>query len=226
MKNTVRVKCVLFAEQEIMINKEYVEGQKRFLIRWLVKIQALSKGFLGRLSFYENLKQKGVKLENQTLKRNLIAYKLGRISKKQIDGMSKERAGADIYMKHMSSKAKSAEALIEEFLPNVERIFRERTEELSNLKIKIEERSGKRMDFRWQKIFEKASNRKDCEWAICFNNFNTTKTTYLLSCSHIFHQAWIDNFERYDMSLKQSCPLWRVAYEKRLIKLESKTKND
>lgn len=118
---------------------------------------------MGRLSFYENLKQKGVKLENQTLKRNLIAYKLGRISKKQIDGMSKERAGADIYMKRMSSKAKSAEALIEEFLPNVERIFRERTEELSNLKIKIEEKSGKRMDFRWQKIFEKASNRKDCE---------------------------------------------------------------
>jgi hypothetical protein len=129
----------------------------------LVKIQSLAKGFLGRLSYYEDLKVRGVKLENQTLKRNLIAYKLGRISKKQIEGMNKERAGADIYMKHMSSKTKSAEALIEEFLPNVERIFRERSEQLSNLKIKIEQRSDKKLDFRWQKIFEKASNRKEHE---------------------------------------------------------------
>lgn len=148
------------------------------------------------------MKDNGYKPENQTLKRNLIAHKLGRISKKQIDRMKHERAGAEKYMEHMSSKTKSAEALIEEFLPNVERIFRERCEDLSNLKIKIEEKSGSKLNFRWQKVYEKATNRGDCECAICFNNFNTEKTTYLLSCSHIFHQACLDNFERFDMSMK------------------------
>jgi len=75
--------------------------------------------------------------------------------------MKKERAGAEEYMQHMSSKTKSAEALIEEFLPNVERIFRERAMDISNLKIKIEERSGKKLDFRWKKVYEKAVNRNE-----------------------------------------------------------------
>jgi predicted nuclease with TOPRIM domain len=127
----------------------------------LVKIQSLVKGFLQRLQFYEDMKVKEVKLENQTLKRNLIAYKLGRISKKQIDRMKKERAGVEEYMKHMSNETKSAEALIEEFLPNVERIFRERASDLSNLKMKIEETTGKKMNYRWQKVYEKAVNRGD-----------------------------------------------------------------
>jgi len=75
--------------------------------------------------------------------------------------MKKERVGVDKYMKHMSSNAKSAEALIEEFLPNVEKIFRERTEMISNLKIKLEEKTGKRLDYRWQKVYEKATQRGD-----------------------------------------------------------------
>lgn len=135
------------------------------------------------------MKDNNYKPENQTLKRSLIAHKLGRISKKQIDKMKQERAGVEKWMTKMSNKTKSAELLIEEFLPNVERIFNERREDLSNLKIKIEERSGKRLDFRWQKVYEMATSRADCECAICYNNFNTSKTTYLLSCSHIFHQA-------------------------------------
>ena len=203
--------------------KEYLEGQKKFLIRWLVKIQCLVKGFIQRIKFYDYMKDNNIRPENQKLKRNLIAHKLGRISKKQIDKMKQERAGVEKYMMRMASKTKSAELLIEEFLPNVEKIFNERKENLSNLKIKIEEKSGKRMDYRWQKIHEKATSRGDWEWSIWYNNFNTTKTTYLLSCSHIFHQAWLDNFERFDMSLKSSWPLCRVPYEKRLIKFEPKT---
>ena len=119
------------------------------------------KGFLQRLHFFGDMKKNGFKPENTTLNRNFIAYKLGRISKKQINMMKKEREGAEVYMNHMSSNAKSAEALIEEFLPNVERIFRERTKQIANLKIKLDEKSGKRLDFRWQKVYEKATNRGD-----------------------------------------------------------------
>ena len=170
-----------------MTNKEYLEGQKRFLINCLIKIQSLVKGFIQRIRFYDDLKNNNVKLQNQTLKRNLIAHKLGRISKKRIDQMKKEREGVEKWMNKMSTTTKSAEMLIEEFLPNVEKIFNQRREDLSNLKIKIEEKSGKRLDFRWQKVYEKAISRGDCECSICYNNFNTAKTTYLLSCSHIFH---------------------------------------
>ncbi|CAI2369644.1 unnamed protein product [Moneuplotes crassus] len=201
--------------------KEYVAGQKKFLINCLIKIQSLVKGFLQRLNFYANMKETGYKPANETLNRNFIAYKLGRISKKQIDHMKKERLGVEAYMKHMKLDTKSAEALIEEFLPNVEKIFRDRAQAISNLKIKLEEKSQTKLTYRWQRAYDKASKRADCECAICYSNFNTDKPTYLLSCSHIFHQACLDNFERFDMSMRQACPLCRVGYEKLLIKLKT-----
>ena len=93
--------------------KDYFEGHRILLMRYIVKIQALVRGFLKRLHFYERLKNEGMPLESTLLKRRLIAHKLERISKRRMEGMKKNRANIEGWIKKIDSNIESTAQLFE-----------------------------------------------------------------------------------------------------------------
>jgi len=65
--------------------KTYIEGQKKYLTKCIVRIQCHGRGFLARNYFYEMLKGRSYQPQNSSLRKKLIGYKLSRIGKKQRD---------------------------------------------------------------------------------------------------------------------------------------------
>lgn len=91
MKNSGHDKACPICRKKDYDQKSYVEGQKTYLMKCIVRMQGLTRGFLARNFFYESLKLRGYQPWNKVLRKKLIGYKLSRIGKKQRDQMDKER---------------------------------------------------------------------------------------------------------------------------------------
>lgn len=73
----------------------------------------------------------------------------------------------------------------------------------------------------WRALEQASEARKDSfePCAICQEHFGAGQQL-LLSCSHVFHKACLESFERFVRSKERCCPLCRKAnYEKRSVKL-------
>ena len=83
------------------------------------KIQGLTRGFIARNAFYMMMKQKSYTPQNEDMRKRLIGFKLGLISKKQAAVIQKQREQAGLIDKMASKNIQSTEQLLESFLPNV-----------------------------------------------------------------------------------------------------------
>jgi hypothetical protein len=91
----------------------------RFLQEIVVKMQGLIRGFIQRNAFYKSMKDTGYKPTTSIIRKRYIGYKLGRISKKYIDNMTKERRELLDFIKEIDQNIESTDKLLESLLPNV-----------------------------------------------------------------------------------------------------------
>ena len=98
----------------------------RFLLKIVVQIQGLVRGFLQRNAFYKSMKDNGYKPSTDIIRKRFIGYKLGRISKKHIDNMSADRVQFLSFIKNIDANIESTEKLLLDFMPNISRIMQEK----------------------------------------------------------------------------------------------------
>ena len=76
---------------------------------------------------------------------------------------------------------------------------------------------GKGEDVDWQEAKAKGVAREEEQCAICLTGL-WSRPVCLLSCSHMFHAACVEGFERYALPGNQNkCPCCRSQYQKKLI---------
>ena len=106
--------------------KPFTQGQMRFLLDLVVKMQALVRGFHQRNRFYKNMKDTGYKPETTIIRKRFIGWKLGRISKKYIDNMTQERRELLDFIKKIDNNITNTESLLESYMPNMARLMQKK----------------------------------------------------------------------------------------------------
>ncbi|TNV70923.1 hypothetical protein FGO68_gene17756 [Halteria grandinella] len=200
--------------------KTYAEGMKRYLIRCIVSMQALARGFLQRNKFYQGMKDKGYNPSNGAMRRRFIGYKLGRIGKRYMSMMNKEREEILGTIQRVDKSIKDTDKLLDSFMPNMARIWQERRERQKQEQA-LNEHKEDVFDKFWKPIRDKAATRQEKECPICYNSYKYHQNgeVYLLDCSHMFHKCCLESFERFDLGNNLCCPMCRhPSYQKKLIK--------
>ncbi|CDW86376.1 ring finger protein 32 [Stylonychia lemnae] len=198
--------------------KTYVEGQKRYLTKCIVRIQCHGRGFLARNTFFDNLKARAYQPITQTLRKKFIGYKLSRIGKKQRDQMDKERLAVIEMVQKVDKSIKDTEQLLESFIPNMARYFQQKREK------ELQSRGGRKLEEQklnkfWQQALAKATSRGDKDCPICYNPYKTASEVYLLNCTHMYHKCCLESFENFDIAQNSCCPMCRQPnYEKISVK--------
>lgn len=106
--------------------KTYAEGMKRYLLTCILSMQALARGFLARNHFYQGMKDRGYQPKISNIRKRFIGYKLGRIGKRYLSMMTKERAEIMESIQKVDKSIQDTDKLLESFLPNMARIWNER----------------------------------------------------------------------------------------------------
>ena len=106
--------------------KLFTKGQMRFLLKIIVKMQGLVRGFLQRNSFYGMMKEASYKPKVEVIRKRFIGWKLGRINKRYFDHMKAERAALYDRIKDIDKNIESTEALLNSLLPNISKLFKEK----------------------------------------------------------------------------------------------------
>lgn len=70
-------------------SKPFIEGQKRYLVAMVVKLQGLTRGFLARNAFYHGIIDKNYTPECEDMRKRLIGFKLSLISKRRSNMIQK-----------------------------------------------------------------------------------------------------------------------------------------
>ena len=71
-------------------------------------------------------------------------------------------------------------------------------------------------DAEWKEVKAKSKARSTERCPICCDHF-TNQDQILLSCSHVYHRACLESYEKHANVLKRICPMCRTeGYEKRL----------
>jgi len=68
-------------------------------------------------------------------------------------------------------------------------------------------------EFDWDAIRDRATERASTDCPICLQTL-AHKPCVLLNCSHIFHHACMESFERFTTNVNVQCPLCRTEYTK------------
>merc|ERR1719483_557034 len=68
-------------------------------------------------------------------------------------------------------------------------------------------------EFDWDAIRDRATERACTDCPICLQTL-AHKPCVLLNCSHIFHHACMESFERFTTNVNVQCPLCRTEYTK------------
>lgn len=122
-------------------------------------------------------------------------------------------------VQNVDKNIKDTEALIESFIPNMNRIFQEKRIK-ENLQKKNKDIEESKLSKIWQGIKDKAMKRGDKDCPICYNPYHTHVEVVLLNCSHMFHKCCLDSFEKFDIAKQLCCPMCRHQnYQKTFVKV-------
>jgi len=140
------------------------------------------------------MKDSGYKPVTEIIRKRFIGYKLGRISKKYIDNMTKERRQLLDLIKQIDHNIESTDHLLESFMPNMTRMLQQKMIRKGN--------SGKQHESQilsefWQEKRIQALERNDKDCPICYFRL-VSKPVVLLDCSHVYHKQCLESFELYD----------------------------
>eukprot|EP00350_Pseudokeronopsis_sp_OXSARD2_P004605 CAMPEP_0170550496 /NCGR_PEP_ID=MMETSP0211-20121228/8556_1 /TAXON_ID=311385 /ORGANISM="Pseudokeronopsis sp., Strain OXSARD2" /LENGTH=145 /DNA_ID=CAMNT_0010857081 /DNA_START=112 /DNA_END=549 /DNA_ORIENTATION=+ len=145
-----------------------MEGQKVYLIKSIVRMQAVVRGFLARQAFYQGMKNASFRPTNPNLRKKLVGYKLSRIGKQYVEQMAVEREGIMKSIQNVDKSIKDTESLLESFIPNMSKLFLEKRQKMME-KRNEEEKKEQKLSAFWSKIKEKAQKRDDKDCPICYN---------------------------------------------------------
>lgn len=113
------------------------------------------------------MKDNGYKPQTDVIKKRFIGYKLGRISKKESELMSKERHELFAYIKKIDGNIQNTEKLLESYMPNVNRMMKEKQERKA-VKAKKYTENVELSEF-WQELRIKALERHEKDCPICYH---------------------------------------------------------
>ena len=202
--------------------KNHIKGVHEYKNKCVLDIQRVFKGFLKRKEFA--IRMKGVIINNSLLRRRILNYRLGLLTKGINKAMKNKEVTINKYLDNIqkeicNKKNELGQNLEELHLKKQENMF------LRNELKNIERNEGKKEisaqeKVKWENIkniaLERQKQSGDC--AICCNKLfsenKPTKDLYLLSCSHIYHKNCLHSFERYNFNLEIVCPICRANYEK------------
>ena len=92
----------------------------------VIKLQGLTRGFLARNAFYQNMIDKNYTPGCEDMRKRLIGFKLGLISKRQSNIIRKQREEAGLMVNTVDNNIKNTEKLLESFYPNVQRLMNQK----------------------------------------------------------------------------------------------------
>eukprot|EP00002_Diphylleia_rotans_P038098 TRINITY_DN8608_c0_g1_i6.p1 TRINITY_DN8608_c0_g1~~TRINITY_DN8608_c0_g1_i6.p1 ORF type:complete len:247 (+),score=15.52 TRINITY_DN8608_c0_g1_i6:129-869(+) len=163
------------------------DGAMAYEEKCAIKIQSFYRGYRVR-KIYRPILEK-IPPKDPSKRRDFYAKRIGKITDQYLDKLDEERNAVDLFLNEIDRSVLESKAVF-------------------NLDFRNYTRS-------WTEIRQLALERDVHECPICIGAFSESKRPIsVLSCTHVFHTACIDAFERYSTEEHHSCPVCRGPYKK------------
>jgi len=177
------------------------DGARIFKQRSIVVIQSWFRGYIARKKYFELLDK--FPPSHPLVKRQHLIRKLKQTTKQMVKQVDKKQDALDLLFAQMESNLQLSKMAME-------------AAEIRGTLLAPDQWSSASVE--WQK-------RDESDCPICMSNLRSKKKCTLLSCSHLFHEKCLLNFENFQINVSKKspvCPICRGTYLRRAVKVKAK----